>query len=423
MLLGGILSLALFLPRFAFAAPEIYSLDPETGPAGTPITLKGKGLATTHHVVFAVGRTVKRATFRVVSDRELQITAPEYYRPQAAATVAVFTRQGAVVAMPASGQKVWGPVAGRSAREQGATLYHVMPGGFVPDAESVAVIEAGGIVQTSTSAGMHFVKRGGVLRSYTNPNGVVFHEPGIRVSFENLRLPIQPTYITVPHVVVSQGVGPFIYQGPPRPANAGGLVRLPRIDAFAPRAAAAGDIVTLHGRGFSATRSVWFKEPGLAPTSTGFRIISDSELRVEVPDETVQSGPELIVVLTTEGVTVTVPRDRLLRAAALPRPPTNRFQPVMWVAPGDFTDVSGGDAVFVDNGGVVLRSSARPVFFVKRGGELPDRAAGNAEVFYEPRALVSANLKNARNSHEVPHIIPSYVHAPFAVLPGPMLRR
>src|SRR5215470_5147642 len=104
----GLLALAigLILAGPARAGPEIFALIPETGPAGTPVQIKGKGLATAKHVVFAVGRTLRTARFQVVSDEEVQVIAPEYYRPAAAATVAVLTPSGLAVAVPAAVQVV-----------------------------------------------------------------------------------------------------------------------------------------------------------------------------------------------------------------------------------------------------------------------------------------------------------------------------
>ena len=143
-------------------------MTPESGPAGTPVQLKGRGLATTGRVVFAIDRMLRRARFKVVSDEEIEVLVPECYRPGAAATVAVFTESGAAVAMPATVQTVRSSVQGTNGAEAGETFYHVQSGGVVMSAESVAVIEKGGVVVHSTDAAMHFVKNGGTLLEFDN---------------------------------------------------------------------------------------------------------------------------------------------------------------------------------------------------------------------------------------------------------------
>ena len=45
-------------------------------------------------------------------------------------------------------------------------------------AESVALIERGGVVNRSRTPAMQLVKSGGVLMEFSNPNGIVFHEHG-----------------------------------------------------------------------------------------------------------------------------------------------------------------------------------------------------------------------------------------------------
>ena len=161
-----VLAVWLVFPGLASAGPEIFSIEPESGPAGTPIQLKGKGLRTTGRVVFAIGRTISRARFKVVSDQEVEVIAPDCYRPGAAATVAVFTERGAAVAMPATVQTVRSPVQGTNVTETGESFFHVLDGGVVSTAGGVAVIEKGGVVVQSTNPAMQFVKSGGTLLEF-----------------------------------------------------------------------------------------------------------------------------------------------------------------------------------------------------------------------------------------------------------------
>jgi hypothetical protein len=116
------LATLLVFPAVAAAGPEIFSIEPESGPAGTPVQLKGKGLAKTGRVVFAIGRTMRLARFKVVSDQEVRVLAPECYRPGAAATIAVFTEQGAAVAMPATVQTVRSSIQGTNVAETGESF-------------------------------------------------------------------------------------------------------------------------------------------------------------------------------------------------------------------------------------------------------------------------------------------------------------
>jgi hypothetical protein len=59
-------------------APEIFSIDPSEGPAGTTVKVTGTGFERTRYVLFAAGRTGQQAKFKVVSDKELEVTAPSY---------------------------------------------------------------------------------------------------------------------------------------------------------------------------------------------------------------------------------------------------------------------------------------------------------------------------------------------------------
>jgi hypothetical protein len=210
---------SLVLPPVMSAGPEIFSITPESGPAGIPVRITGKGLATTGRVVFAIDRALSRARFKVISDEEIEVLVPECYRPGAAATVAVFTESGAAVAMPATVQTVRSSVRGANVAEAGETFYHVQSGGAVSSAESVAVIEKGGVVAHSTNAAMHFVKSGGTLLEFRNRAGIVFYEPGAQlgpgVARPNQRAEV--TLVRVPEITECPGVGPFRYVAPPRP--------------------------------------------------------------------------------------------------------------------------------------------------------------------------------------------------------------
>src|SRR5262249_7516238 len=124
-------------------APEIFSISPGEGPAGTVIKVTGTGFEHTRYVLFAAGRTGQPAKFKVVSDTELEVTAPKYLRGGTSATLAVVTPNGATVGMPAS-------VLDVDHRQRGAgneaTFYRVQAGGVLHSVnEGIVLVEEGGV--------------------------------------------------------------------------------------------------------------------------------------------------------------------------------------------------------------------------------------------------------------------------------------
>jgi hypothetical protein len=432
----------------AWASPEIFALSPESGPAGCSIAIKGKGLKTSRHVLFAVGRTVKRASFRIISDAELQVIAPEYYRPGAAATVAVLAPSGLTVAMPAAVQVVRTRTGGLGSREPGASFYHVLGGGWVDEADSVALIENGGAVARSSTPAMHLVKRGGALMDFSNPNGLVFYEPGALFGNALMSLgdpppnayagaagamlafhghPLPDAYIAVPRIMASPGVGPFVSERP-APAPAAAPAGPPWIGSVVPAAAGAGEVITLSGRGLAGTTEVLFMDPLGLQRAAGFRIVSDQVLRVEIPDLDLMTGEQILVVSTTEGLTVTVPRQWTNRPAMAPQ--SRQGWPGVraasfgfdWVAPGDVVQARFGSRLtFVEPGGMV--SGTFGTFFIKQGGTMVFTGGHPPHVYFEPGAIIPDWLKRAPVGHEARAIVPSFFDEPLVILAGPRFRR
>ncbi len=422
----------------ARAGPEIFALTPETGPAGTPVQIKGKGLATTRHVVFAVGRTLRTARFRVVSDEELQVVAPEYLRPAAAATVAVLTPSGLAVAVPAAVQVVRTQTPGRNGQEPGAGYYHVLRGGRVGSAESVALIEPGGVVERSHAPAMHLVRRGGALMDFTNPNGIVFYEPGAVLGsmLSDARQPRVERFYRVPRIAASPGVGPFLYQGVPRPDPAATPAVPPGIRSVVPASGAAGAVIALEGKGFARTTEVFFMDAQGTKRPAGFRVVSDQQLKLEVPDREAVTGPQLLAVVTTEGLTVTIPRKGTIRPGLwVPNSSRATTPPdaILWVGPGEAAPLVAPRVVFIARGGRVDQLRPGTTYFIQRGGRLVDeglplgpvrRRGGRAQaVYYEPGAILPESVQHDANAHEVPAIIPSTFNQPFVILAGPLFRR
>jgi hypothetical protein len=416
--------LAIPVSASASAGPEIFSMEPESGPAGTPIQLKGTGLLTTGRVVFAVGRTISRARFKVVSDRELGLIAPDYYRSGAAATVAVFTEHGAAVAMPAAVQTVRSPVQGTNVAETGESFFHVLDGGIVNNAGSVAVIEQGGVVVQSGNSAMQFVKKGGTLLEFHNRNGIVFYETGARLG-PGVVIPNRPApvaLVRVPEITACPGVGPFRFVAAAIPDLSNAPAGPPVIRGLSSRSAPAGAVLTLTGSGFAKAIEVSFLGPTGASRSAGFRVISDRELRVEVPEADATTTPQIITVLTSRGLAVTIPRHQTYRpiaAAGSRRNPALLRMGLLWIGSGDVVGAVAGQSMFISPGGLVTQSEANRVYFIQHDGRLGDGGQNPSTVYFEPGAILPDRLKQAPVGQPVPVIVPSPVDAPFFILRPP----
>lgn len=404
--------------------PEIFGLSPDEGPVETRIRLEGRHLKDTTAVVFSAGWTVRRARFKVLSDRELEVIAPSFLREGTPATVAVITHHGATVGVPADALTV--DQQGAGSRER-AAFYHVMQGGRVPVANGISLIEAGGSVNKSHSVGMHFVKRGGVLMGFPNGEGAVFLEHGAILG-PKFRDPsaaeAHVKLVPVREIRPSPGIAPFLFRAPePLP---GAAARVPHIQRIAPPAGIYGEIITLSGVGFTGTTDVYFCN-GLhnALTPAGFQVVSDRTLRVEVPaaggaplpkpprvpfvpggrvavSSHVSARPQFLIVVNPKGATVTVPAD------VSGRPLREVYDLFQYVGPGrQSTRVNG--VYYVASGGVAAHSAG--LVFLKDGSRL---AAGDVGgVFCEPDVVVPGDLSGRKNVHRVNHIEASPVRVPF----------
>jgi hypothetical protein len=431
----------------ARGAPEIFALVPETGPAGTPIQIKGKGLAATKHVYFAAHGTFRTARFWIISDRELKVLAPDFYSAGTAAIVAVLSDSAMTVAMPAAVETVRGRGHGHAAAGTEGAFLHVLNGGRVQQTQSIALIEPGGAVGQSGSAAMNLVKRGGELLEFSNPNGVIFYEPGAILGPQINAAYFSPSLRTRHHVRVlaieaSPGVGPFIYQNAPRPELGQAPLIPPMIRSIAPLRTAPGGHVSLSGKGFARTTEVLFIDSTGLPAQAGFRVVSDEQLEAEVPARGVASGVQFVAVVTTEGLTVTTPRSRTLRpgpAMALSAGAAPPRDAMIWIGPGDLAPATGSHVIFVAPGGRLPRIEAGCTVFVQRdGGVTADLGlpwdlgpAGNRaaelqmsfwllqmlRVYSEPGANLPDSLRQAPIGREARAIVPSFVEAPFVVEP------
>jgi hypothetical protein len=287
---------------------------------------------------------------------------------------------------------------------------------------------------------MHLVRRGGALMDFANPNGIVFYEPGANLGsmWSDARQPRAERFYRVRSIAASPGVGPFLYQGVPRPDLDRAPAVPPSIRSVVPAAGGAGEVIALQGKGFARTTEVLFMDAQGKTRPAGFRIVSDQQLKVEVPDLDAITGPQLLAVITTEGLTITIPRDRTIRPGPiLPlsgQPSTAELrEAILWVGPNQAAPVSGPRVVVVARGGWVDPVGPGATYFIQRGGRLGDLGTqlgpggprgGRAQVvYYEPGAILPEPIKQANNAHEVPAIVPSLFHEPFVILPGPLFRR
>lgn len=387
----------------AASDPEIYSLTPSEGAAGDTIRIKGRALRETTLVIFAVGCTSKPAKFKALSDKELEVVVPDYYLPDATATVAVITRAGATVGMPPSALRVDGasrPTPGLR------TFCHVLKEGVVQAANGVSLIEDGGAVMDSGQAPMHFVKRGGMLDKFNNAAGLIIHEPGAlfgkyfqRETMNSYEWHLKR--IQVPHISGSLGIDPFLFKAPQQ--TAGAAKAAPRIRSIHPPQASYGDVIALEGLGFLETSQVFF-DIGMGYDEflpAGFKVVSDRQLRVVVPDQPQPHGAEVVImVVNPKGMCVTLPPRRRTIHAGNGREMGRVFLPKengIWFKPG------GGSIQLVEKG---QRVGDAQLVFAQDGAKISPFVP--RVMFYEPGADVPLTaMKKAKNIFPVDKITPS----------------
>jgi hypothetical protein len=353
------------------AAPTILRLEPASGRVGQKIRLSGQNLDQVGAVQFAVGYVSKKADFRVVSDAELEVTVPEFYRVESSfeAAITVIGSGGVSVTCPATAD-----VIRESVRFQKSHFLHVLDGGSVEDARCVTVIEPGGIVTRIYGAAWTFVRDGGVLGK-ADYAGTVFYEEGARLG-QTIKHPGKEHWnrtvvaaVKVPRIHVAEGLGPFTYESTSSTAVS---KQDPRITSIQPHRVHPGAIVTITGQGFSGTTNAWLSGDYGTMKPAGFRVVSDEQLKLEVPH--MDRCKFSVTLLTGRGATVAVSKEVIMHPGEpVPEPknnPPQNFGPLVSVRKGEVADRGGGAyLMFVEEGGKVAGASAR-AFFVKRGGSV-----------------------------------------------------
>jgi hypothetical protein len=298
-------------------APEIFAIDPPEGSAGTIIKVTGAGFEHTKQVLFSAGRTGQPAGFKVISDTELEVTAPPYFRAGTAATLVVVTPGGATVGMPAS---VLDVDQNQHARGRDATFYRVLAGGTLDSPQGIVLVESGGVSSAPAAVAIAFVKSGGTLLWADRFGGLIVCEPRAHLQTGPNATGSTTRVMKVPLISASLGIEPFLYYRPESPDTP--AVSAPHVRSVSPGRVPSGGILTLHGTGFFGTSEVEF----VAGTVTAgghpadFRIISDTELEVEIPETL--SGSVHPVVTNSKGTTLVVTQNDLGRHFSLPRRPT-----------------------------------------------------------------------------------------------------
>lgn len=392
--------------------PEIYNIQPDEAAAGDVVRITGDHLGETRDVIFCVGATTKRASFEVVSDRDLDVVVPDYFLPGRMATVAVITPRGATVGMPPTVVTVDGS---RRQHPQTAPFYHVLEDGILNAAGGVTLVESRGTLRLATTPGLVLLKKEALLDKYTNPLGLVLFEPGAVFGdlfghyVMNTDEPLV-TRVPVRSISASLGIEPFLFKAPPQAE--GNTTGPPKIQSIVPPVATYGGVISLRGHGFFGTREVLFSNGLHVPViEAGFQIVSDEELRVVVPDARMPYQWELfIVVVNDEGATVTLPpRSRTLWSFSGSHRENKAFY---WQNENECRKSTGGNLFWIDADQVVSQTGG--LVFVRNGGRYASSGAG--QLFYEPDAIVPEQVKKSKSSREVRSLAPSTVPLMFTTL-------
>ena len=103
-----------------------------------------------------------------------------------------------------------------------------------------------------------------------------------------------------------------------------------------------------------------------------------------MPDKDVITGTQVVMVVTTEGLTLTLPRGGILRPEQIPVLAGIRFRlsGILWLGEGDvMADLMGSHVVFIAPGGKFATFPSGGTFLVQRDGELATDRGGPAGLF------------------------------------------
>jgi len=336
----------------------------------------------------------------------------------------VITKEGATVGAPPS----IADVRGSENRQFGKTpFYRVQDGGTLANAQGHVFVESGGIVVKSNSPVLHFVKAGGTLLEARS--GIVYHEPGA-VLGERVKLGEFLKIVEVPRINLSLGVEPFVFESTPGPPGA--AASAPLITSISPDEAAPGKVVHVEGEGFAGALQIIFYQGG-SQVKAGFRVQSDHEMKVQVPDGP-PFGKVLIAVVNSKGVTLTTPTDDVetfgdtatlqMTPPQRPRRPGERRRqrysagrnerPLLIVGKGLLEKTPSDRVCFLLPGSVAVKGGS--ICFVKQDARVADLSR-TTTVFYEPGAVVSVDAGRANAIQLVSSIRSSKLQQAFIINP------
>ncbi len=313
--------------------------------------------------------------------------------------IVVQTPDGVTVSFPPTFMLETAPMAN-------ADTYSARPGYFVVrnnhtrrGQAGTVLVEPGGTLNATGSDGRikvigpYFVRRRGTAD--VDPRQVVVYaEPGAILSATTER---RSQVFTVPRITVSDA-GLFVYAASPSAPNRNVTSEQPQIADIQPHEVCPGNIITVRGTGLLRTTRVDFVDAygRLRRPQPGFRVMSDTELRVEVPDDrtslnnlvgggTASMVPTHVIVATPTSATVTAISEEMESIEqATGKTLRNR---IAWVKPGG---IFSGNAVMivVEPGGVVLQSARASLMLVRSGGRSDAKPATHGLVFAESQALL-----------------------------------
>ena len=142
------------------------------------LRLHGKGFTGTKKVMFVVLRLPdKEAVFKVISDEELSVIAPEYLTPGTTPVILVHSDAGVTATVPRSATAIVDePTSKASGR---SLILAVRKGGISTYGGLVALVEDGGVI---ISPGIISLVKSGGRMATSHSRDYVYYEQGARCS-------------------------------------------------------------------------------------------------------------------------------------------------------------------------------------------------------------------------------------------------
>jgi hypothetical protein len=369
------------------AAPLVTSLAPNSAAAGDALEVKGTGLYETKEVLFVSGSAVKTARFKIVSDEQLEVTFPEFYRGTGSASVIVVGRDSVTVAMSDKMQTVDANLGSRLS----APFLQVIHDGSVSEERGIAVVGNGALVAKVYSSAVCFVQRNGTLAEFHG--AILFYEPGAIFGDKIKSMRAPPKMRQVSEITISPNVEPVKIQS--HAAREPFAKQPPWLTSITPAEATPGDVVVMKGKHLGHVTNVYFIETVSGGTiEAGFKAVNDTTLRVEVPQGAYHR--QLVVVKNPAGVAVNIsenpspPPEFLDRVEARKEQLHAALFLVEYVRAGQIKKSGGGSRIFIiDRGGTLTSAGGGCCFLVRNGGRLVPRFGGGCTVIHEREALAS----------------------------------